>query len=288
MSKFCQNWYFREFCQTQNRFFLTEKPRRAWKPYIRNKRWQYKYIIKDPIRKILTHRSLIVVEKTSLKELTEQSGPPLLPPSSQRSGHPPSRMNAGTKPLAFDPTLNVVANLWKGLTKEVALPELVAGLRIGPRRTLDAEWLRPAVKVMLDKGSFQPPRCQTDDAERAAPPLPTEKRGLPSKPPHQPRAGGGRRRRRARWRNCSSAWETLAQTAHGTAPLPELNQRRPPPLLPSPPWQAKEEERAASRQSCRRHSRATRASTEKSSQLLSPPRRPARGYSAKTPRRRSA
>jgi hypothetical protein len=50
-------------------------------------------------------------------------------------------MNAGTKPLAFDPTLNAVANLGKGLTMEVALPELFAGLRIGPRRTLDVEWL---------------------------------------------------------------------------------------------------------------------------------------------------
>jgi hypothetical protein len=70
-----------------------------------------KKITKDPIRKRITHRSLIVVEKTSLKDVTEQSGPPLLPPSSQRSGQPPSRMNAGTKPLAFDPTLNAVANL---------------------------------------------------------------------------------------------------------------------------------------------------------------------------------
>jgi hypothetical protein len=70
-----------------------------------------KNIIKDPIRKIITLRSLIVVEKTSLRDATEQSGPPLLPPSSQRSGQLPSRMNAGTKPLAFDPTLIAVANL---------------------------------------------------------------------------------------------------------------------------------------------------------------------------------
>jgi hypothetical protein len=68
-------------------------------------------ITKDPIRKNITHRSLIDVEKTTLKDLTEQTGPPLLPPSSQRSGQPPSRMNAGTKPLVFNPTLDAVANL---------------------------------------------------------------------------------------------------------------------------------------------------------------------------------
>jgi hypothetical protein len=119
-------------------------------------RWQYKNITKDPIRKIISLRSLIVVEKTSLRDAIEQSDPPLLPPSSQRSGQPPSRMNAGTKSLAFDPTLIAVANLHKGLTKEVMLPELVAGLKIGPRRTLYAERLRPAIKVVLDKGGFQP------------------------------------------------------------------------------------------------------------------------------------
>jgi hypothetical protein len=89
-------------------------------------------ITKDPIRKKITHRSLIFLEETSLKNLPEQSGPPLLPSSSQRSGQPPSRMNAGTKPLAFNPTLNAVANLEKGLTVEVALSEHLAGLRIGP------------------------------------------------------------------------------------------------------------------------------------------------------------
>jgi hypothetical protein len=82
-------------------------------------------VTKDPIKKKITRRSLIFVEKTFLKNLTEQSGPPLLPPSSQRSGQPPSRMNTGTKPLAFNPTLNAVANLGKGLTMEVALPELL-------------------------------------------------------------------------------------------------------------------------------------------------------------------
>jgi hypothetical protein len=50
-------------------------------------------------------------------------------------------MNAGMKPLAFNLMLNAVANLGKGLAMEVALPELFVGLRIGPRRTLDAEWL---------------------------------------------------------------------------------------------------------------------------------------------------
>jgi hypothetical protein len=41
-------------------------------------------------------------------------------------------MNAGIKLLVFNPMLNVVANLGKGLTMEVALPELFVGLRIGP------------------------------------------------------------------------------------------------------------------------------------------------------------
>jgi hypothetical protein len=50
-------------------------------------------------------------------------------------------MNTGMKPLAFNPMLNAVANFGKGLTMEVALPELFVGLRIGPRRTLDAERL---------------------------------------------------------------------------------------------------------------------------------------------------
>jgi hypothetical protein len=50
-------------------------------------------------------------------------------------------MNAGTKPLDFNPTLYAVANLGKGLTMEVASSELMAGLRIGPRKTLDAERL---------------------------------------------------------------------------------------------------------------------------------------------------
>jgi hypothetical protein len=95
-------------------------------------------ITKDPIRIKITHGSLIFVEKTSLKNLTEHTGPPLLPPSSQRSRQPSSRINTGTKPLAFNPTLNAVANLGKGLTMEVTSPELLAGLRIGPRKTLDA------------------------------------------------------------------------------------------------------------------------------------------------------
>jgi hypothetical protein len=89
-------------------------------------------ITKDPIKMEITRRSLIFVEKTSLKNRIEQTGPPLLPPSSQRSGQLPSRMNVGTKPLAFNPMLYAVANLIKGLTMEVTSPELLAGLRIGP------------------------------------------------------------------------------------------------------------------------------------------------------------
>jgi hypothetical protein len=40
---------------------------------------------------------------------------------------------------------------------EVALPDLLADLRIGPRRTLDAERLQPAVKVVLAKRGFPAP-----------------------------------------------------------------------------------------------------------------------------------
>jgi hypothetical protein len=41
---------------------------------------------------------------------------------------------------------NVVADLEEGLTMEVALPELVTGLKIGPRRTLDAGQLLPTAE----------------------------------------------------------------------------------------------------------------------------------------------
>jgi hypothetical protein len=65
-------------------------------------------------------------------------------------------MDAGKKPLSSNPTLNAVADLRKGLTMEVSLPELFASLRIGPRRTLDAEWLSPTVKVVLEEGASIP------------------------------------------------------------------------------------------------------------------------------------
>jgi hypothetical protein len=65
-------------------------------------------------------------------------------------------MDVGTEPLASNPTLSAVADLGKGLTMEIALSKPFAGLRIGPRRTLDAERLSPTVKVVLEEGGFQP------------------------------------------------------------------------------------------------------------------------------------
>jgi hypothetical protein len=49
--------------------------------------------------------------------------------------------------------MNAVADLEEGLTMEVALPEPFTGLRIGPRRTLDAERLSPAVELVLKEGA---------------------------------------------------------------------------------------------------------------------------------------
>jgi hypothetical protein len=89
-------------------------------------------ITKDLIRKEIAHRSLILIEKTLLKDWKTQSGPPLSPPLSQRSELPPSNSEAGTEPLAAELTLRAEADLEKGLTMEVKhMPELFAGFRIG-------------------------------------------------------------------------------------------------------------------------------------------------------------
>jgi hypothetical protein len=146
-------------------------------------------ITKDPIKRKITHGSLIHVERTSLKDLKKQSSPSLLPPS---------RMDAGTTPLVSNPTLNAEADLKKGLTMEVALSGPFAGLWIDPRRTLDAGRLSPAVEVELEEEDFQLQSCWTEDAKGGAKPTPAEKIGPPSNSPHLPRAGGDRRRRRAR------------------------------------------------------------------------------------------
>jgi hypothetical protein len=92
----------------------------------------YKNITKDPIRREITYRSLVLIEKTSLKYVKTQSGPSLSPPSSQRSELPPSCSEAGTGPLAVVQTLRAVADLERGLTMEVKhAPEPFTGFCIG-------------------------------------------------------------------------------------------------------------------------------------------------------------
>jgi hypothetical protein len=56
-------------------------------------------------------------------------------------------MEAGTGPLAAEPTMNAVADLEEGLIMEVALPEPFTGLRIG---LFEGPWLM--------EGFHPPPR----------------------------------------------------------------------------------------------------------------------------------
>jgi hypothetical protein len=86
----------------------------------------------DLIRKEIIHRSMALTEKTSLKDWTTQSGPPLSPPSSRRPEPPLSSSEAGTEPLVAEPTLRAEAYLKRGLAMEVKqVPELFVGFRIG-------------------------------------------------------------------------------------------------------------------------------------------------------------
>jgi hypothetical protein len=79
-----------------------------------------------------THRSLAKVERTSLKCREKQFGPPLSPPSSQRPELPPLMSEAGTKPLASEPTIPAVADLGRGLPMEVKLlPEPFSSILMG-------------------------------------------------------------------------------------------------------------------------------------------------------------
>jgi hypothetical protein len=169
------------------------------------------------IKKEITHVSLTIVEKTSLKDLKKQSSLSLSPPSSQRFGQPPSRMDAGTQPLASKLTLNAVVELEEGLTMEVALPKPFISLRIAPRRTLDAEQLTPTVELVLEEGGFQLQNCWTKDAEDGASPTTTEKNNPPSNSPHLPRAGGDMQRRRARQSSNPAANGACRSRARGFA-----------------------------------------------------------------------
>jgi hypothetical protein len=87
---------------------------------------------KGPHKKKITYRSLLLVEKASLKDWKTQSGPSLSPPSSRRSEMPPSCSEAGTKPLATEQMLRAVADLERRLTMEVKqAPEPFVGFWIG-------------------------------------------------------------------------------------------------------------------------------------------------------------
>jgi hypothetical protein len=73
------------------------------------------------------------------------------------------------------------------------MPTPFAGLKIGPRRTLDDERHSPAIEVELEEGGFQLQSCLTEHAADGASPAPTEKNGPPSNSQHLPRreeAGG--------------------------------------------------------------------------------------------------
>jgi hypothetical protein len=117
---------------------------------------------------------LINAERTLLKNLQTQISPFLIPTPSLRSGQPPSRKDAGTTPLASQPTLNAEADLEKGLPMEVFLPEPFAGFRIDPRRILDARRRGraqrrglPAPK-QLDSSRKRRINAGADDDERPA------------------------------------------------------------------------------------------------------------------------
>jgi hypothetical protein len=75
---------------------------------------------------------MINAEKTPLRDETKQTGPSLSPPSSRRwrSRLPPSSPEAGTKPLAAEKTMSAVADLERGLSREVIqAPESFTGFR---------------------------------------------------------------------------------------------------------------------------------------------------------------
>jgi hypothetical protein len=68
-------------------------------------------VTKDSIKKKITHRSLVKVERASLKNKKKQTSPSLSPPTSRRSELPPSNLGCGDEPLAAEPTLLAVGDL---------------------------------------------------------------------------------------------------------------------------------------------------------------------------------
>jgi hypothetical protein len=123
---------------------------------------------------------------------------------------------------------------------EVWLPETLTGLQIDPRRILDA-WRRwPADEVELGEDDFQNQSSWTKDAESGATQEPTKTSGPPSNSPHQPRAGGGRQRERAR-RSGRHANRRARTTAARRGMPPPVEKRENPSRLPSPPRPAREE-----------------------------------------------
>jgi hypothetical protein len=130
---------------------------------------------------------------------------------------------------------------------EVSLSELT-GLKIGPRKTLDAGQLLPGAERVLEEGFFHLQHYWTEEAGEAASPSLTQKTSPPSDSPHLPRAGGGKLRRRRR--RCSNpAAEKKQAAAERTKQQPTgLRKSRLPLPLPSPPRSAREEERPAAQQ----------------------------------------
>jgi hypothetical protein len=122
-------------------------------------------------------------------------------------------MDAGTTPLASNPMLNAGADLEEGLTMEVALLESFAGLRIDPRRILEAGRLSTADEVELKEEDFQLQSSWIEDAEGGATPQPAKKSAPPSNSSHLPRARGDKRRRRARRSSHPAAREARVAAA---------------------------------------------------------------------------
>jgi hypothetical protein len=91
--------------------------------------------------------------------------------------------------------LRAVADLKKGLTLEVDMPEHITGFWIGLVQTSDVRWQTSAAEGALEEGSFQLLRCWTKNTQDGASPTPTGKNCPPSNSPQLPREGGDMRRR---------------------------------------------------------------------------------------------
>jgi hypothetical protein len=84
------------------------------------------------------------------------------------------------EPHATEPTLSVVADLEKGLTMEVDMPESITGFWIGLVQTLDVRQTTSAAEGVLKEGGFQLLRCWTKNTHDGASPALTEKNCPPS------------------------------------------------------------------------------------------------------------